>query len=129
MDSTARRPANLTVAFNHNHRSPSVARQAVKQLVADDDPLAWRVELVTSELIANVIQHTAHGGVVRAWGRLGGDPIRVEVSDSDPRLPEEPSASNGDRGYGLQVVDRLADAWGIDVNSRGDGKTIWAEFG
>ena len=90
--------------------------------VADrDDSL-----LIISELVTNAI---AHGdGPVRV--RLQFDPatVRVEVSDAGRGVvrPAHPGPHDTS-GRGLMLVDRFAEAWGVDRHD-GTGKTVWAEL-
>jgi signal transduction histidine kinase len=52
--------------------------------------------------------------------------LRVEVSDSGPGFdPAKRTAPNDDGGYGLLLVERLADRWGVLHN----GLTcVWLEL-
>lgn len=83
-------------------------------------------ELLTTELVTNVVVHVA--GTVDLVVRTIVRGVRVEVTDHDRRLPKfgaaEPDAVGG---RGLVLVDALADAWGVDHMS-GNGKTIWFEL-
>lgn len=77
-------------------------------------------QLLTSELVANAVvhAHTSLAVTVRRYGR------GVELSvrdDGSGRLP----AKLGDdpRGFGLQLVDAMSDAWGSVPT--GSGKVVW----
>ncbi|MBV8462080.1 MAG: ATP-binding protein, partial [Acidimicrobiales bacterium] len=53
--------------------------------------------------------------------------VRVEVSDADERRPSvrwpDPAEP---RGRGLQIVNALADRWGVEAWADGKvGKTVW----
>ncbi|SDQ87554.1 SpoIIE family protein phosphatase [Quadrisphaera sp. DSM 44207] len=89
---------------------------------------AWRLqagpeaELVVSELVANAVLH--------GWGPVGlrvrhtGRGLLVEVDDANPAPPQPRGGeAPGTGGYGLQVVERLAE-WGW--RRSGAGKTVWA---
>jgi anti-sigma regulatory factor (Ser/Thr protein kinase) len=82
-------------------------------------------ELLTSELISNVVRHVGSPMTLRALSE--GSTLRIEVDDtsSEPpvlraRDPGEPS------GNGILLVDQLATNWGTDIRS--DGKTVWFEI-
>ncbi len=92
-----------------------------------DDPIGDAVELVTSELVTNVVVHTDHGGVLRAWDPKPGVPLRLGVEDSDNEVPAPRPIARAFGGRGLQIIDSLADAWGVDALV-GGGKIVWAEF-
>lgn len=80
-------------------------------------------ELVVSELVAN--------GVLHGWGHIAlrlfdtGDGLRIEVEDSNPAPPVTTDGhANRMGGYGMQIVERLAD-WGWRPS--GTGKLVWAK--
>lgn len=53
--------------------------------------------------------------------------MRVEVEDGSSALPHRRDAGySGVSGRGLQLVEGLADEWGVE--SRGNGKCVWCEF-
>jgi hypothetical protein len=78
---------------------------------------------VASELVSNVIRHTDDGGHMDAWD---DDPLRLEVTDTDPTLPVPVLHADERGGYGLGIINELADDWGAAAD--GNGKTMWAEF-
>ncbi|MEU3061825.1 SpoIIE family protein phosphatase [Streptomyces subrutilus] len=87
---------------------------------------ADEIELAADELMTNALVHTDGGALVSvrltAQGRL-----RIEVEDTDSALPRPRDAGDWEEsGRGLLLVDRLADAWGVEP--RGDGKSVWCEF-
>ncbi|MGF1432091.1 ATP-binding protein [Kitasatospora sp. LaBMicrA B282] len=88
--------------------------------------LADTAELLTTELVANALQHTTAGAVLDAV--LGGDRrLRVEVRDGTPELPSpRRAAETATSGRGLMLVEALADAWGVRV--RAEGKITWFEL-
>ncbi|KRV49018.1 hypothetical protein AQ490_22155 [Wenjunlia vitaminophila] len=89
--------------------------------------VAW----ITAELATNAV---IHGGVPgRDFGlglSLRSGTVRVEVSDSRPERPPQPSVDvpspEAESGRGLLVVAELADRWGWDVRD-GRVKVVWAE--
>lgn len=92
-----------------------------------DDPISADVELVTSELVTNVVVHTNHGGVLRAWDPKPDVPLRLEVEDSDDHVPAAVPVLSAIGGRGLFIVDAASDAWGVNALV-GGGKVFWAEF-
>jgi anti-sigma regulatory factor (Ser/Thr protein kinase) len=85
--------------------------------------------LLVSELVTNAVRHTPRAGVPEVELRLKVDPQRVRVFVSDPgagfvaepRLPTAPESS----GWGLYLVDRIADRWGIITRDRSE---VWFEI-
>jgi anti-sigma regulatory factor (Ser/Thr protein kinase) len=114
---------DVTFAFEHDVAAPRQARNALRPLFPQPDPLADEVELVASEFVSNVIRHTDEGGQMDAWD---DDPLRLEVHDTDPTLPVSPDHADERGGRGLRIVNEIADEWGADRDEV--GKTVWAEF-
>ena len=90
-----------------------------------DADLADAAGLLVSELVTNAIVHARTDVTLRVTIRRGV--LRIEVADGSPVVPtpRRTSALAG-TGRGLQLVDRLANRWGVQ-KSRG-GKTIWFEL-
>ncbi|MGM1059853.1 ATP-binding protein [Saccharothrix sp. Mg75] len=80
------------------------------------------VVLLASELVANVLRHTASDPVLRLVCDARG--VRVEAPDASPLLPRA-RESGPAGGWGLVVVDRLAARWGVDALP--GGKVVWCE--
>jgi anti-sigma regulatory factor (Ser/Thr protein kinase) len=80
--------------------------------------------ILATELVANAVQHA--GTPTRVAVVQLEDRLRVEVSDSSPAPPVLRRFGRGATcGRGVVIVDRLADAWGVDTAP--GGKTVWAE--
>jgi anti-sigma regulatory factor (Ser/Thr protein kinase) len=86
-------------------------------------------EAVTSELVANAIQHATADvcdkvGVtlMRVWG---GDAVAVVVTDPSPVPPVIRQAMPGsEHGRGLRIVEALSAHW--SWNREDDGKAVYA---
>ena len=105
-------------------QSAGVARQFARELLEAHGFASDSLELVVSELVANVVAHAACP--IRITLRIG-DRIRLEVADADETLPsviDPPADAEG--GRGLFIVDAVAAAWGVTPIP--GGKCIWAEF-
>jgi len=93
------------------------------------EPLFGALRLVVTELVTNSVKY----GVVDPGDLIGlrvvvsPDRVRVEVSDPGPSFdPPRPSATaGGTSGWGLAIVDRLVDRWGVEREV--EGKTVWLE--
>lgn len=87
------------------------------------DDLSWPATLIVSELAANAALH-ARGEDINIRIRSDDDCVRLEVSDSSLRLPQQRSyTSEATTGRGLRLVSELAAEWG--VSTTGTGKTVW----
>ena len=85
--------------------------------------------LLVSELVTNAVRHAPPGGVPGIELRLKVDPARVRVVVSDPgagfvAAPRLPTASESS-GWGLYLVDRIADRWGVITKDRSE---VWFEI-
>jgi anti-sigma regulatory factor (Ser/Thr protein kinase) len=82
-------------------------------------------ELLTDELVANVVRHVDAPMTVRAI--CGPERIRVEVEDPSREPPQLMHPDTHDRrGRGIMLVDALSTEWGTDVHDA--GKTVWFEI-
>lgn len=108
-------------------RAVSRARAFLRQAFAGTDPdLHATAELLTCELVTNVLLHTTSAVTLRV--QMRGRQARVEVEDDSPVLPAagilDVTAASG---RGLVLVDRLSQQWGARRVHRG-GKTVWFEL-
>jgi anti-sigma regulatory factor (Ser/Thr protein kinase) len=88
--------------------------------------LAWRVELVVTELTTNAVRHARTlFTVAMTWD---GSKLRIEVSDAHPvpPVPGDHLSPEALGGRGLRLVEQVADRWGYDPHEQ--GKTIWCDL-
>lgn len=105
--------------------SPAAARRALKGLEeALGRDLLARVQLVVTELVANSYRH-ATGAPVRVDVNVQEGNVRGEVSDTGPGFdqPADPDVVQG-VGWGLFLVERLSDRWGVGES----GNAVWFEI-
>ena len=103
----------------------AAARRFVSGCLAGipEDAVANAV-LVVSELVTNSILHA--GTALRIGVRQIDGVVRLEVGDQDRHRPAPKRYSpDAGTGRGLQLVEALAVAWGVDAGP--DGKTVWAD--
>lgn len=94
------------------------------------DPLLEDVRLLVSEIVTNSLRHAELTAADRVSLRVVANPTRVraEVLDPGPGFVAAPSAPpvGSGSGWGLFLVQRLADRWGVD---RRDHRTrVWFEL-
>jgi anti-sigma regulatory factor (Ser/Thr protein kinase) len=122
----------LRMPLGSDRHSPSSARHALGELRPELGEARYEIcQLLVSELVTNVLRHTRPGGSLAASDmrvRLYGDRIRIEVRDDGPGFTPRPRAvdDNSSSGWGLQIVDQLADDWGVE---RGVQNCVWFELG
>ncbi len=91
--------------------------------------LAQDAAIITSELVANAVQHACGNGAARIGVTLtcAGSPpaVTVVVSDSSSQGPVRRDASaDGEQGRGLQIVEALSARWGWRYED--GGKAVFA---
>jgi anti-sigma regulatory factor (Ser/Thr protein kinase) len=110
--------------------SAAVARQALDGLDGrlPEDQLG-DVRLLVSELVTNAVRHADMGDqdAIRLTVDVTGAAVRVEVSDPGSGFEPEPPPTDPARssGWGLFLVETLADRWGVE---RGSGTRVWFEL-
>jgi anti-sigma regulatory factor (Ser/Thr protein kinase)/putative methionine-R-sulfoxide reductase with GAF domain len=101
-------------------------RECVEQLGLERMP---DIQLMVSELASNAILHSGSSFDVTVE-RLDDDAVRVEVRDFGPGTPRMINrGAFADSGRGLQIVDLLADTWGVATRPGGIGKSAWFIIG
>ncbi|MDT7569931.1 MAG: hypothetical protein QOE05_105 [Actinomycetota bacterium] len=86
--------------------------------------LGWNATLIVSELAANAALH-ARGEEFSIQVTTEDDGVRLEITDSSLRLPQQRTYSNdATTGRGLKLVAELAQDWGVEPTAA--GKTVWA---
>lgn len=104
------------------------ARGAISKLRADlDQSLIEVLGLLVTELVTNSVRHTAADSLTLSVA-IGKSTVLTEVADTgpgfDPRCVEH--SGDADTGWGLFLVQRLADRWG--VRHDGPSKRVWFEL-
>jgi serine/threonine-protein kinase RsbW len=84
--------------------------------------------LLVSELVTNSVRHACTQGSMLALRlEIAGMSLRMEIHDADPRWPKTSTPAGLDEsGYGLVLVDALANKWGVCETAT--GKAVWAEL-
>src|SRR5436190_21135395 len=109
----------------------SEGRHALDRLEGSlDDEQLTELRLLVTELLTNSIRH-GEGEGDRGWIELDVDihanGVRVVVTDNGPGFEPDPEPTphvGRPGGWGLCLVDRLADRWGV----KRDGRTaVWFE--
>ena len=91
-------------------------------------PVREDVLLLVSELVTNAVCHADVGpeGSVEVGLDLSPDRVRVEVADPGNGFSGLPPESLEVGGWGLRMVDEIADDWG--VASADPGTCVWFEI-
>jgi anti-sigma regulatory factor (Ser/Thr protein kinase) len=110
--------ASRARAIVHDELGGSVSRQMLEDAT-----------LLVSELVTNAVRHALRAGVDEVELRIRTDRRRIRVIVSDPgggfvASPRLPTASESS-GWGLYLVDRIADRWGVITRDRNE---VWFEL-
>jgi anti-sigma regulatory factor (Ser/Thr protein kinase) len=111
-------------------RSPGAAakaRRGLASLRGDlDAPLMETLRLLVTELVTNSVRHT-RADTVLLKVLVGNGAVWTEVSDGGHGFELEAGPRDTDQtGWGLFLVERLAERWG--VNRDGGGTKVWFEL-
>ena len=118
----------LSLRLDRGPDAAAKARRGLARLRGDlDAPLMETLRLLVTELVTNSVKHTG-ARTVELTVLVGSSALRTEVSDAGPgfdpgkaRLP-----SNDHTGWGLFLVERLAERWGVD--KAGGATKVWFEL-
>src|SRR3954468_4704200 len=83
-----------------------------------DASVAFDIRLLVSELVTNSVKHAkvSEEESILLGVKIDGDLVRIEVRDSGPGFDPPPAAppADADEGWGLFLVEQLADEWGVE---------------
>jgi anti-sigma regulatory factor (Ser/Thr protein kinase) len=114
-------------------QSAAVARRLARRFVGPGHPAADTVALIVSELVTNSVTHSrsgAPGGTVTVAISRGSAGVLIQVRDDGGPSGQWMSAAPGsaaEHGYGLLLVDALADNWGTLAGPQ--GRVTWCRVG
>jgi anti-sigma regulatory factor (Ser/Thr protein kinase) len=111
-------------------QAAGAARRELQALLGELDDLEFDlIALLMTELIANSVLHAGPraGGLLTLDVRITDTSARVTVTDGGrgfvPRARGDQEPTDGH--WGLQLVEELADHWGVDT---GKGTAVWFEL-
>ena len=115
----------VEIVLPRSREAGRVARRALQELKpALAQETADELALLVSELVTNAFLH-GHGDIAMHVA-IRPDRVRAEISDGgggfQAALPRPEDAGEG--GWGLFLVDELAEAWGVDD----DTSRVWFEL-
>lgn len=113
--------AETTFHLRSSPRAPSLAREHISRMRPVLEPRYDDVLLLLNEMVTNSVRHTDTPEITVTVS-TDDSSIRVEVEDSGGGFAEN---SGAPKGFGLAIVDHLADVWG---HRKGSGFLVWAEL-
>ncbi|MEU6592372.1 ATP-binding protein [Streptomyces sp. NPDC046881] len=124
--------ASWRIALPHTAAAVPVARALVRSALTEVEHVADcdTAELLTAELVANAVEHTAGRGPIELVVELQPTGCQVEVHDPDPAPPgqltrpvlEEPDVWQ-EGGRGLLLIRALSSSCGHRPTA--SGKAVW----
>jgi anti-sigma regulatory factor (Ser/Thr protein kinase) len=120
----------LSVSFDRGPTAASAARNALLSLESRVDSQCLEdIRLLVSELVTNAVRHAGgpRGGEVAVDVTVEPSSVRVEVADPGAGFDPQPRDDEMTRpgGWGLYLVDRIADRWGVVRNHM---NRVWFEL-
>ncbi|RDI26637.1 ATP-binding protein [Lentzea flaviverrucosa] len=100
----------------------AVRRWVRLELMGEDTDAVADVLLVVNELVSNAYRYTSEPSFLRVV--VEAHKIRIEIAHDARAHPPLRKVSRPQRGYGLVLVARLSDRWGVD-RAHG-GTVVWA---
>ncbi|HEX9824875.1 MAG TPA: ATP-binding protein [Actinomycetota bacterium] len=106
------------------------ARDALDGLGDRLEPeLQENLRLLVSELVTNSVRHAGlrRGTPITITADVGRAGVRVTVIDPGPGFvpPAGPPEPDAEGGWGLYLVDRISDRWGVE---RDRATRVWFEI-
>jgi anti-sigma regulatory factor (Ser/Thr protein kinase) len=104
------------------------ARRGIANLRAElDPPLMETLRLLVTELVTNSVRHTG-ADTLTLRVAIGRSAVLTEVADTGPGFGPECAerSAQENTGWGLFLVQRLADRWGVKHD--GPTKRVWFEL-
>lgn len=105
--------------------APAARKFVLEAGWSHDSEENMRLATVVSEVVTNAILHARTTFCVSVT--VDETAIRVDVQDGSADVPVlklyDPSAATG---RGLQIIDAMADRWGVSMQP--SGKTVWFEM-
>jgi anti-sigma regulatory factor (Ser/Thr protein kinase) len=118
----------INIRLDRGPDAAARARRGLSRLRVDlDPPLVETLRLLVTELVTNSVRHTG-GDAVRLKVLVGNSAVRTEVTDAgpgfDPATTGTPAKDH--TGWGLFLVERLAERWGVSKDC--NGTKVWFEL-
>ena len=116
----------LRVQLAGNADAAGRARRELARLRTDLDPLLLEsIRLLVTELVTNSIRHADASAIELAVAVSDRD-VQVEVANPGGGFEPRPSGpEDSDSGWGLFLVDRLSDDWGVAQDSGSGYQRVW----
>jgi anti-sigma regulatory factor (Ser/Thr protein kinase) len=117
---------NLTLRLPGGPEAAARARGELSRLRSDlDPPLTENLRLLVTELISNAVKH-AGARTMSLKVLVARKVVFAEVTDTGPGFEPPRAATPHANHFGLFLVERLADRWGVVRDGR--ATKVWFEL-
>ncbi|HEY2007153.1 MAG TPA: ATP-binding protein [Solirubrobacteraceae bacterium] len=117
----------LSIELPCNEQAPGTVRDALDESTETDWVLGDAM-LIANELVTNAVLHSGCSGDHVLQVDVTRQPERLLIRVRDPGLSGTEVSDRqpgSDGGWGLVIVDELAQRWGAE---RAEGYSVWAEI-
>jgi anti-sigma regulatory factor (Ser/Thr protein kinase) len=113
--------------FRGMPQAVGAARRALRRWEGHFEPdMFYDLSLCVSELVTNTVHHGELADEeIELVVQRGEQLARAEVRTPRPDVAVSPSPVAASASWGMFIVDRVADRWGVD---RGEGTAVWCEI-
>jgi anti-sigma regulatory factor (Ser/Thr protein kinase) len=113
--------------FRGMPQAVGAARRALRRWEGHFEPdMFYDLSLCVSELVTNTVhQGDLADEEIELVVKRGEQQARAEVRTPRPDVAVSPSPVAIPASWGMFIVDRVADRWGVD---RGEGTAVWCEI-
>ena len=120
---------SIRIQIPGDNEAASRARAELSRLRSMlDDPVVENIRLLVTELVTNSVRH-AHATTIELMIVVSRTRVHVEVANPGGGFEPRPSGpEDSDTGWGLFLVDRLSDDWGVTQGSGVDYQRVWFEL-
>jgi anti-sigma regulatory factor (Ser/Thr protein kinase) len=124
-----RRGEFLRVELTGDAQAASRARRELSRLRTElDPPVLESARLLITELVTNAVRH-ARATTIEVAVAISPRDMRVEVANPGGGFEARPSGpDDSDTSWGLFLVDRLSQQWGVSHDDGTDYQRVWFQL-
>lgn len=127
--STSQHAESIRVQIAGDNDAAARARAELSRLrTMLDDPVLENIRLLVTELVTNSVRH-ARATKIELMVLTSRTRVHVEVANPGGGFEPRPSGpEDSESGWGLFLVDRLSDDWGVTQGNGADYQRVWFEL-
>jgi anti-sigma regulatory factor (Ser/Thr protein kinase) len=112
-----------SASFPPERHAPHDVRMFMRERLTEwhAEDLEETAQILISELVSNVVRHA--NSTIELDVNYDNGVLRVEVRDGSSIVPAIKDLAGAEGGFGLRIVEAVADEWGVSQLST--GKAVW----